>query len=156
MDTQRTPTRSPDEIKKGLECCTAHGRGRCTDCKSCPFRWKTPGCEFRMHRYALDLINHKEQENAEQAETIERLNNGCHELLVRIQQLEAERDAAVGDIRLACKSYVGRCKTCKHLGHQVDCDEPEACGLCKVDDCPCRSCSKDDRNWEWRGVQKEE
>lgn len=67
-----------------------------------------------LHTDALALIQQLESENAEKD--------------ARIQQLEAERDAAVKDIRLSVTLYVGGCRTC---------DENYS-------------------NLEWRGVQKEE
>ena len=73
-----------------------------------------------------------------------------------IQYLEAERDAAVADIRFAFTSYVGACQTCKHGENQVDCIEPLRCQNCENGKCKCQSCDSDYSNWEWRGVQKEE
>lgn len=73
-----------------------------------------------------------------------------------IQQLEAERDAAVADVRLAYTSYVGACQTCKRVKDQVDCDNPLGCGRCGEEKCKCNTCDNDYSNWEWRGVQKEE
>lgn len=69
----------------------------------------------------------------------------CDRELVRdareyIRQLEAERDAAVKDLKTA-----KRCKLCKH-DHIKDMDEP--CFSC--------SCCCGVNNFEWRGVQKEE
>lgn len=75
--------------------------------------------------------------------------------LALIQQLEAERDSAVADIRLAFNSYVGTCRTCKHGENQVDCIEPIRCENCENEKCKCQSCDGYDSNWEWRGVQKE-
>ena len=57
--------------------------------------------------------------------------------LLYIHQLEAERDAAVEDL----KSYRA-CHGCKHLG--VGFDEP------------CLHCDFENNCFEWRGVQKEE
>lgn len=50
-----------------------------------------------LHKDAIALIQQLQAQNAEQAE--------------RIKQLEAERDAAVVDIRLAFTSYVGACQS---------------------------------------------
>ena len=53
--------------------------------------------------------------------------------LAYIQQLEAERDAAV-------KSLRGRCFECKH-------NKTSVCLICSKD--------KELKYWQWRGVQKE-
>lgn len=120
--------KNPDKIKKGLERCANSGMCYCPGmCDKCPYDAQGDKCIRTLGAEALTYI----------------------------QQLEAERDAAIADIRLAYESYVGRCETCKHVERQVDCDEPEGCGLCRVEDCLCRSCGEDDCNWEWRGVQKE-
>lgn len=72
-------------------------------------------------------------------------DNGCKQedmhadALAYIQQLEAERDAMMKEIR-------GRCSACKHF--DKECYEPP-CNSCKVLD-------GDEANWQWRGVQKEE
>lgn len=71
--------------------------------------------------------------------------------LALIQQLEAERDAAMADFKLyrernikgECGVYA--CDLCKHGGKYEEWEEikcPKGCmGI---------------KNWEWRGVQKEE
>ena len=68
--------------------------------------------------------------------------------LAYIQQLEAERDAAVEII----KKKVG-CEACKCYGL---CTVPlPDCGECVHENCPCHTCCGRS-NWQWRGVQKEE
>lgn len=72
----------------------------------------------------------------------------CDRELVRdareyIRQLEAERDAAVADLK-----YVAVCETCKEF-HRSALTEP------------CLHCTKyglldSENKYEWRGVQKEE
>ena len=56
------------------------------------------------------------------------------ELLEKVEQLQAERDAAV-------KSLRGRCFECKH-------NKTSVCLICSKD--------KELKYWQWRGVQKEE
>lgn len=132
--------KTPDDIKKGLECCITD------NCKGCPYYplYEVFGCKLARAKDAITLIQHKEQENAQQAETIERLNDGCHKLIVKIQQLEAERDAAVKELKAAttesatcygCKWYNGR--NCTNELNNL-------------------TCSSRNNHWEWRGVQKEE
>lgn len=98
--------KTPDEIKKGLECCSMPG------CKGedCPYNHDEP-CYFVMHA----------------------------DVLVYIQQLERERDAAVNDI--------GRCcATCIHYN-------PKS-GECTTNGC--FQISGRNSKWEWRGVQEVE
>lgn len=61
----------------------------------------------------------------------------------RIQQLEAERDALINDIR----TEGGLCALCKHEGARAWAE-------------PCCRCNaliiSGESHWEWRGVQKEE
>ena len=122
--------KKPDEIKKGLECCVDGNivcAGNCVfddDAELC-----FPDCVKLLMANALALIQQLQAENAEQAE--------------RIQQLEAERDALINDIRMEG----GLCALCKHSGVRA-CEEP------------CRGCNarliSNESKWEWRGVQKEE
>lgn len=93
------------------------------------------------------------------------LRNACDtarkimaDALAYIQQLEAERDAAVEHLWSAAE-HGGVCIGCKH-----DADEAEAMEHCQSidfdcpsceDKCPCYSCEKGS-NFEWCGVQKEE
>ena len=56
------------------------------------------------------------------------------ELLEKVEQLQAERDAAV-------KSLRGRCFECKH-------NKTSVCLICSKD--------KELKYWQWRGVQKED
>lgn len=142
--------KTPDEIKKGLFVCSDF-EGNCPYCPYAVNGHRDPEgmCVKQLANDADILIRQLEADVKIGQIKLEAAFAKC-------SQLVAERDAAIADIRLAYESYVGRCETCKHVERQVDCDEPEACGLCRVEDCPCRSCGKDDRNWEWRGVQKEE
>ena len=128
--------KSPDEIKKALECCFYES----AQCRECPYYPTT--CDRELVRDAREYIRQLEAQNAE--------------LLKKVEQFQAERDAAVADIRLAFTSYVGACQTCKHVKGQVDCDNPLGCGHCGEEKCKCNSCDNDYSNWEWRGVQKEE
>ena len=90
--------RTPDEIKKGLECCTP---------KYEAYRWKT--CEPKCP-YSADI-------------GVECRIQLMTDALAYIQQLERERDAAVRDmteIGNAC----GTCYSCKHWDekHPTACD----------------------------------
>jgi len=169
--------KTPDEIKKGLECCN-----RTFDaCHKCPYDTVDEGwgCTVAKNADALALIKQLEAENAEKDEKIrvlESRNNAMYHTILgvmhfvdkwldvpaydpdedlngttaigrasqareitlqAIEQLEAERDAAVADL----KSY-RCCHGCKHLG--VGFNEP------------CLHCDFENNCFEWRGVQKEE
>lgn len=116
-------TKTPDEIKKGLECCHVGQACECTDCPYSDEGEETMNCDFLLGEDALALIQQLEAQNAEKD--------------ARIQQLEAERDAAVENIR-------GDCVYCLHL-----CEDMVAPS--------CFDCAnKGFYRWEWRGVQKEE
>lgn len=205
-------TKTPDEIKKGLECCaTVKVGGVCPfDCPLQPLC--ASGDDGAVQREILALIQQLQQNNAQLAidkailaaenaekdariRVLESRNNALYHTILgvmhfvdkwldvpaydpdedlhgttaigrasqarettlqAIEQLEAERDAAVADIRLAFTSYVGTCQTCKHGENQVDCIEPLRCGNCENEKCKCQSCDSYDSNWEWRGVQKED
>lgn len=132
--------RSPDEIKEWLgDPVPVHFHRGNPEPYLTPLAYKTLE---ELFADALALIRQLEAQNAEKD--------------ARIKQLEAERDAAVADIRLAFTSYVGTCQTCKHGENQADCIEPIRCGNCENEKCKCQSCDSYDSNWEWRGVQKEE
>ena len=114
--------RSPDEIKKGLELCYED-----INCSECPYVDDCFGDDETPFGVvmpdALALIQQLQAQNAEKD--------------ARIQQLEAERDAAVSFLK-------GQCHACKFS----DCSFAEE---------PCASCFADRREkWQWRGVTKEE
>ena len=100
--------KTPDEIKKGLEWCINDTYG-CNE--KCPyFNSLSNGvdCAVKMHADALAYI----------------------------RQLEAERNAAVEELR----KTLGCCAFCKYYDANYKCQT-----FPKID----RSC------WEWRGVQEE-
>ena len=113
-------TKTPDEIKNGLKSCHSLGRVLKAEdwCKiKCPYMDMKYGCgQDYMHGDALAYI----------------------------QQLEAERDAAVALIPRAC-AYCKWYGT-KHGGFHPDCKNPNGC----------RNVSGINTGWQWRGVQKEE
>ena len=119
--------KTPDEIKKGLECCKLHFGDMYTDCPHCPYYLTSAQCDLDMHDDALTLIQQLQSENAEKAE--------------RIRQLEAERDAAVEDMTKIVQEY----------------GEPycEYCGADFKPNCTGR-CWTHNEGFKWRGVQKEE
>ena len=100
--------KSPDEIKKGLECCSEDV------CKSCPYEqdcYTTDGFSA-LAADALDLIQQLQEE-------VSKYEEGYDALTKIIKRLEAERDAAV-------KSLRGRCFECKH-------NKTSVCLICSKD-----------------------
>ena len=82
--------KTPEEIKKGLECCIG---GSCEP--YCPYK-ETVDCVQQMAEDALSLIKQLEAQNAE--------------LLEKIKQLELERDALFELLR----TNRNNCNSCKH------------------------------------------
>lgn len=139
---------TPDEIKKGQECCA---RG---DCHSCPY---VHNCILSTAD-AIALIQQLQAQNAEKDARIQQLESDKQQLEgllthmnqlrdaaagralqmeERVHQLEAERDAAVESMR----SDPHCCYHCANMTKRGICQsEPRADGHC----------------FEWRGVQKEE
>ena len=119
--------KTPDEIKKGLECCMDYQN--CTEGEDpqCPY-YDAQRCMEALLADALALIQQLQAENAEKD--------------ARIHQLEAERDAAVK----ALKDF-GGCMACKSA-NVLKRDSP--CKECILDGQVTRD------YWIWRGVQKED
>ena len=133
--------RTPDEIKKGLECCS-NVNFVCNE--ECPY-YKSlsegEDCCLKKNADALALIQQLERDKAWAGEMSDmlreenkRLEAQNAELSGKIGQLQAERDAAV-------KSLRGRCFECKH-------NKTSVCLICSKD--------KELKYWQWRGVTKEE
>ena len=119
---------TPDEIKKGLECCAVH------DCKGCGYNCGASTC---IDSLLKDI-----------SAFIQQLEDHLREATKKIHQLEAERDALKDEV-------AGECETCKH---NDACQEDGYCMWCdnkESDKTPCCNCIYG-CNWEWRGVQKEE
>ena len=113
--------KTPDEIKKGLEVCNIWMDDEPNHCLECPY-FCTKDCADTLMNHALALIQQLQSDNAEKDQ--------------RIQQLEAERDAALEDKR-------GECTYCAYLPGETI---PQTCFDCA---------NKGFYRWEWRGVQKE-
>ena len=121
--------KTPDEIKKGLECCVMPVP---RPCAKCPYHLMDK-CLTNLLKDVFSLIQQLERDKAWAGETHDMLRE-------ENKRLEAQRDAAVDDLKT-----VKRCKVCKH-DHVKDMVEP--CFSC--------SCCFGVNNFEWRGVQKEE
>lgn len=125
---RRKFVKTPDEIKKGLTAPIPvhyhHGDRE-------PHLTPLAMVDLEeLHANALALIQQLQAENAEKDQ--------------RIQQLEAERDAAVADLSQCTASH---CPYCKHW------DRPESAIVC----INCRNGTPGcKQHFEWRGIQKEE
>ena len=131
--------KSPDEIKKGLECCTSRDCGG----NKCPY-FNEKSCNAAKSADALALIQQLEADKQQLEGMLAHMNQlrdaaagRALEMEERVQQLEAERDAAVESMR----SDPHCCYHCVNMTKRGICQsEPRADGHC----------------FEWRGVQKED
>lgn len=122
--------KTPDEIKKGLECCTH------ATCNGCPY--DEDGCATSQQ--IIDAL-----------EYIQQLEHHIGELTEKVAQLDhvtRERDALLDIVK-----ELGECNYCKHNSycpHTI----PD-CMNCKDENCKCHSCGHQSE-WQWRGVQEGE
>lgn len=87
----------PEEIKKGLECCTAE----INECDSCPYR-EYNWCEEKLKADALELLVDLFKDREERDDLAEE----CQNLEQRLAQAEREKEALLHDCRY--------CDTCVH------------------------------------------
>ena len=128
-------SKTPDEIKKGMECCI-------TDkCRECPYYplYEVYGCKLARAKDALALIQQLQADNAQQARCIENMTDKLNALNDEVAKLQAERDAAVEDLETVCGMFTV-CHACKDRFWGGD---------------SCRGCVNSN-HWQWRGVQKED
>lgn len=147
-------TRKPDDVKKGLEFASIDCRDAYDCDKTCAYYKECSNPDYEsacipctMLFDALALIQQLEATVSEKEKVVAELSG-------KIGQLEAERDAAVADLK-ACVTEAAQgddfdcCFACKYNNEYGGCDRPnytiEACG---VEDF--------DNKWTWRGVQKED
>ena len=131
-------TKTPDEIKKGLECCK---EDECFgDRENCPYTADPKLCVGVMCADALALIQQLQDENAQQARCIENMTDKLNAMNDEVAKLQAERDAAVRDLTEMAQ------------------DTDESCEYCKMFKTPhcSRECRMKNKGFEWRGVQKED
>lgn len=139
--------KTPDEIKKGLECCKGMSCG--TIKVYCPYEGMRSCSDFVLAD-ALDYIQQLEKkvEAFEQSainccyesrcnKQIHELEALCGRLMDEKEQLERERDAAVGEL-------VGCCFVCRW-------EETEKCASCHFN---ADAWNVHESNWEWRGVKE--
>lgn len=146
-------TRTPDEIKKGLAYCV---EPYCPG-EKCPY-WNAESCAQDKTYDALAYIRQLEATVSEKEKVVA-------ELLKKVEQLQADRDAlqrgmiaateilnelqAERDAAVACVPKT--CKYCKHDGTLNAWGESE----CELDSVFPSGCLNGNTRWEWRGVQKE-
>lgn len=144
-------TRTPDEIKKGLEhaaidCRDAHDCDKtCAYYKECTnFDYEITEVPCTMLFDALALIQQLQDDNAQQARCIENMTDKLNAANDEVAKLKAERDAAVADMITASVNSCDVCKSNELI----------------IDEAPCQNCMHifkgRESKFEWRGVQKEE
>lgn len=130
-------TRKPDDVKKGLECCS-NVNFVCNE--ECPY-YKSlsegEDCCLKKNADALALIQQLQADNAQLNRCIENMTDKLNAMNDEVAKLQAERDALIEELKnayscFACKKFYRNGGECK------------AGGVCMM------------RDFEWRGVQKEE
>lgn len=131
-------TRTPDEIKNGLECCS-NVNFVCNE--ECPY-YKSlsegEDCCLKKNADALALIQQLESKLECSQMTIDGLIATLLKCDTIIKQLQAERDAAVGRLK-----QIRDCERCKNYPIPMQ-------------NIPCLTCTQSNNSFEWRGVQREE
>ena len=118
-------TRTPDEIKQGRLCCSPES---CNGDR-CPYREYAPRYEGGRHTCRMLLW-------CDTSDYIQQLEAQNAELLTKVEQLQAERDAAVRD----CGCFP--CQTCEER------ENGDLCPMCEIN-------GGFRKFHQWRGVQKE-
>ena len=123
--------RSPDEIKKGLECSIAE------------LLWSiNEGCPDEM----IDSMENAHARMTDALAHIRQLETENHQLLTKVKQLEEKCHQPEQDAALEFLSETKPCEACKHCKIAI-CDEP--CATCVS------SLLVFKPNWERRGVKEE-
>ncbi len=127
--------KTPDEIKKGLECCPI--KEPCS--WQCPY-YRIEGCGVSLLTDALAYIQQLES----QINVLIPEAALFEEAIAAGEKYKRERDAAVRDLY----DYGMLCELCLHENKPID-EEP-----CKS--CAHASTVNSHTNWQWRGVQEVE
>ena len=124
-----------EEIIQALRQCA---QSDCSSCGMCPI-FPDRECVEHLATAAASLIERLTDENAA--------------LRKKQAEAEAERDAAIVDLKI----FAG-CSACRHCcDHRRDHQESlllTCCDCTKKQNCKCGSCSLGRSNWEWRGLQE--
>lgn len=139
-----TMTRTPDDAKKGLECCTSRDCGG----NKCPY-FNEKSCNEAKSADALALIQRLDRTIVDQEKLAKKFydqkveaENKILKLEDRVKQLETERDALINEI----DTYQHPCDCCKHAEEEAS---KEPCARCK------QIFKGRKSHFEWRGVKKE-
>ena len=145
--------KTPEEIKKGLECCASEYTPE-TYCDGCPYG-RMGICGNSMLVDALALIQQLERERDEVRNDLDTLNYAVTELHGAYEAMKRERDAAVKDMKDA--TWCG-CHVCGHYYRPDPAVREYACrkfGSFKEHDYIADDGSMFCGAFEWRGVPKE-
>ena len=137
--------KTPDEIKKALECCFYES----AQCRDCPYYPTT--CDRELVRDAREYIRQLEAE-LEDMTARYKIADDCakkkgemnEKLYAELSAVKAELDAAVADLE-----HVKDCDSCKY--DDACFTGKKDCFGCHEKRCPCLTCQ-----YEWRGVTKED
>lgn len=133
-----------EEIVQALRQCAKRD---CSSCGMCPI-FPDRECVEHLAAAAASLIERLTAENAELRKEIE-----WKDMVIALAQrkqveAEAERDAAIVDLKI----FAG-CSACRHCcDHRRDHQESlllTCCDCTKKQNCKCGSCSLGRSNWEW-------
>lgn len=131
--------KSPTEIKKALECCTARYQ-----CSECPYKESDTGwgCMVKRNKDVLEYVRQLERERDEARNDLDTLNYATTELHCAYAAMKRERDALMKDVS-------GYCSTCAFVGDCAKHDLNDSAPFCRwfYGDC---------EDWQWRGVPKED
>lgn len=129
--------KTPDEIKRGLECC------HITECGNCPYMTENIECR-EIFSDALAYIQQLESKHDKVFRLCGDLHHDMLEQQERADKLEAQRDAAVATIYEMAECFANECDDaiCEW------CDQTECENLCMMH-------LSERPGFKWRGVQKE-
>ena len=141
--------RTPEEIKKGLECCSVHDK-----CDKCPYDGM-PCNDLELERDALAYIQQLERERDEAWEIVKMLN-AQFETMVDVFESEKRKYAKVCNERDAAVELThGVCMACIHYNGKYPPGDIMSC--CKFEECLYGMDEWDaEDHWQWRGVQEVE
>lgn len=149
--------KSPDEIKKGMECCVIGPSAKQPTCGECPYKLVN-NCSDALLKDTAGLVQQLESDKeqlegllhhmnqlrdaaADRAlkmeERVHQLEDHLRDARKMVERLEAERDALMGYLQ-----SMG-CDTCLHDNY----DAPDS---------PCNDCTATRNMWVFEGVQKED
>lgn len=153
----------PDEIKKGMNDALpdhVHFHKGDPEPHLTHFNYHALEC---LHADAIAYIQRIEAQNAEQAEIIRELNAQIGEANKNLDYWQAKLDKKIDSVEVGVVQLI---QYCKELQAERDAAVGELVGTCEVcrweETGKCASChfnvdawNAHESNWEWRGIQKE-